>query len=196
MSLRIFSLALCLAMVTGLRAQNADINMLRSIHVPDPHRMDQPMRIVTNSVLPMVIAVPVTSLIYHLTQSGSFTENKEPFIIGLSVFAGSTITLGLKHIVNRPRPFVTYTDVTQKDDHIGPYSFPSGHTTSAFALATSVSLCYPKWYVIAPAYLYAFTVGFSRMWLGVHYPSDVLIGALIGTACSFGSYYLVKQLDR
>lgn len=196
MSLRIFSLALCLVFVTASHAQNADINMLRSIHVPAPHPMDGPMRVVTHSVLPLMIAVPVSSLIYHRSQTGSFTENKAPYIIGLSVISSSTITLGLKYRVNRSRPFVTYSDITQKDHHVGPYSFPSGHTSSAFALATSVSLCYPKWYVIAPAYLYAFTVGFSRMWLGVHYPGDVLVGALIGTACSFGSYYLIKQLDR
>ena len=196
MSLRIFSLVFCFIFVTNAGAQNADINMLRSIHVPTPHRMDGPMRGVTHSVLPMMIAVPVTSLIYHRSQTGSFTENKEPYIIGLSLMSSSVVALGLKYTVNRSRPFATYSDITQKDQHIGPFSFPSGHTTNAFALATSVSLCYPKWYVIAPAYLYACTVGFSRMWLGVHYPSDVLIGAIIGTACSFGSYYLVKHLDR
>jgi membrane-associated phospholipid phosphatase len=59
-------------------------------------------------------------------------------------------------------------------------------------LATSLSLQYPKWYVIAPAYLYAGTVAYSRMDLGVHYPSDVLSGAIIGS----GSAYITYKINR
>jgi membrane-associated phospholipid phosphatase len=102
--------------------------------------------------------------------------------------------MGLKKIVNRPRPFVTYSDIFQKDSHVGPYSFPSGHTSSAFALATSVSLCYPQWYIVAPMALWAITVGYSRMYLGVHYPSDVLVGALIGSGCAVLTHYINRKL--
>ena len=73
---------------------------------------------------------------------------------------------------------------------------PSGHTSTVFAAATSVSILYPKWYVIAPSYLFAASVGYSRMYLGVHYPSDVLIGAIIGTASSLGAHLLFKQLKK
>ncbi|HSC36729.1 MAG TPA: phosphatase PAP2 family protein, partial [Chitinophagaceae bacterium] len=72
------------------------------------------------------------------------------------------------------------------------YSFPSGHTSSAFAMATSISMSYPKWYVIAPCYLWAGTVGVSRIVLGVHYPSDVLAGALVG----MGSAYVTNRATR
>jgi membrane-associated phospholipid phosphatase len=71
-------------------------------------------------------------------------------------------------------------------------SFPSGHTTHAFVLATSVSLVYPEWYIIAPSYIWAGAVGYSRMHLGVHYPSDVWAGALIGS----GSAYLCHQINQ
>lgn len=195
MLLRHLVLALCLTLAATVHGQNAGINMLRTIHDPEPHRMDQPMRMTSASVFPAMIAVPVGTFIYHYATTKSFTERREPYIIAASIISANTVSFGLKYTVNRKRPFAVYPDITQKDHHVGPYSFPSGHTVSAFALATSVSLCYPKWYVIAPAYMWAFTVGFSRMWLGVHFPGDVLVGALIGTACSVGSYYLIKQIN-
>ena len=67
-------------------------------------------------------------------------------------------------------------------------SFPSGHTSAAFCISTSLALRYRKWYVIAPAYVYAVSVGWARMYQGVHYPSDVLTGALIGTASAWLTY--------
>jgi membrane-associated phospholipid phosphatase len=175
-------------------AQNSDINLLRKINQPVNLGLDKSMRVVSGSVAPMMVAVPVGILIYNYTQTHSLTERKEPYVIAAALIGTTAITFGLKYAVNRPRPFVTYPDVIQKDSHVGLYSFPSGHTSSAFALATSVSLCYPKWYVIAPAYAWALTVGYSRMRLGVHFPTDVLVGALIGTACSFGTYYLTRKL--
>ncbi|HTI11031.1 MAG TPA: phosphatase PAP2 family protein [Puia sp.] len=95
----------------------------------------------------------------------------------------------LKQLVKRPRPFLT-------DGKLNPiyrpreYSFPSGHTSSVFGLATSLSRAYPKWYVIAPSYLWAAGMGYSRMYLGVHYPSDVGAGALLGVGSAFSLGFL------
>lgn len=100
------------------------------------------------------------------------------------------ITAALKYSIDRDRPFVTWPDITKKSEAGSP-SFPSGHTSSAFATATSISLAYPKWYIIAPGYVWAGTVAYSRMDLGVHYPSDVLIGALVGA----GSAYLTYRIN-
>jgi len=71
---------------------------------------------------------------------------------------------------------------------------PSGHTSTAFATATALTLQYPKWYVIAPSYVYAGLVGYSRMHPGVHHPSDVLAGALIGAGCAYLSHVVNKKL--
>ncbi|MEQ8196949.1 MAG: phosphatase PAP2 family protein, partial [Clostridiaceae bacterium] len=60
------------------------------------------------------------------------------------------------------------------------YSFPSGHTGSSFAAAVIFFLTLPKKYGI-PAMVLAFLIGLSRLYLGVHYPSDVISGAIIGT---------------
>ena len=108
--------------------------------------------------------------------------------------AGSTVTtyllnLAIKKLVKRPRPFIT-------DVHLVPvyrpdeYSFPSGHTSSAFSAVTSLSRVYPKWYVIAPSFLWASAVGYSRMYLGVHYPTDVTSGAVLGVGTAFAMGFL------
>ena len=75
-------------------------------------------------------------------------------------------------------------------------SFPSGHTATAFALATSLSIRYPKWYVIAPSALWACSVGISRMNEGVHYPTDVLAGAALGAGFAVANIYINKWLNR
>ena len=78
-------------------------------------------------------------------------------------------------------------DIVKKTDGGGP-SFPSGHTSGAFATATILSLEYPKWYVIVPSYLWAGTVGYSRLHLGVHYPTDVLGAMVVGAGSAYLSY--------
>ena len=75
-------------------------------------------------------------------------------------------------------------------------SFPSGHTATAFSLATSVSITYPKWYVIAPTAAWACGVGLARINQGVHYPSDVLTGAAIGVGCAFANIYINRWLNK
>jgi undecaprenyl-diphosphatase len=70
------------------------------------------------------------------------------------------------------------------------YSFPSGHTSSSFSAVTALSRAYPKWYVIAPSFLWAASVGYSRMYLGVHYPTDVTAGAVLGVGTSFAMGWL------
>jgi len=177
-------------------AQNNDIRILRNLNGPINSAPDALMRGVSNSVLPMMIAVPAGILIYNRCKSGSWTEKKEAYFIASALVVSSGITFGLKYAVNRPRPFVMYSDVYQKDSHVGPYSFPSGHTSSAFALATSVSMYYPEWYVIAPAAVWACTVGYSRMYLGVHYPTDVLAGALVGSGSAILSYYITRWINH
>lgn len=132
-----------------------------------------------------------------LTHAGiAFTTKNKPLQRkSLTIFAGiataAVLTTTLKYTIQRPRPFVTYPQIIKKTDAGSP-SFPSGHTSDAFATATAFSLAHPKWYIIAPAYIWASSVGYSRLYLGVHYPSDVLMGALVGS----GSAYLCHIINK
>jgi len=111
--------------------------------------------------------------------------------VGSSTALSYGLTYLIKIMVKRPRPFI-------KNINIVPvyraenYSFPSGHTSSTFATATALSIAYPKWYVIAPAYFWAGSIGYSRMYLGVHYPTDVMGGVAVGGA-SAASMLVLKN---
>lgn len=104
--------------------------------------------------------------------------------IASSTAATAIVNTLLKKIVKRPRPFISNIHLTAVYQPKS-YSFPSGHSSSAFSSAVSLSRAYPKWYVIAPSLLWAGSVAYSRLYLGVHYPTDVSAGALIGTGSAF-----------
>lgn len=176
--------------VLSIQAQNADIDLLRSINLHRDKSLDPSFIFISNSVTPLSIGVPVLMLT-HAYLRHSKTEQKKAIYLAESAIAASIITTTLKLSIQRTRPYTTYPDI-EKAGTGGSYSFPSGHTSAAFALATSLSIYAPKWYVITPAYVWAGTVAYSRMDLGVHYPSDVLAGAIIGS----GTAYLCHRLNQ
>lgn len=91
-------------------------------------------------------------------------------LLSSAYISSGIMTYGLKHVIRRKRPL---------DDTLGNPSLPSGHATIAFSAATILGYRYPKWRI--PLYIGAGLVGFSRIYLGRHYTSDVLAGAAIGT---------------
>ena len=121
---------------------------------------------------------------------------KDALYVGTSVAGAFVVTYGMKYLVDRQRPYDRWPGRVYPYSHESSPSFPSGHTASAFALAASLSLKYPKWYVIAPSALWACSVGMSRMNEGVHYPSDVLAGAAIGAGCAVLNVYVNRWLNR
>lgn len=175
-------------------SQNLDIRILRHINVNRNERLDGTFTTITNSVSPVSIAAPLLVFGTGLIEKDKTIQQKG-LVMGASFVTAAIISTGLKHAINRPRPFVTYPDI-QKVASGGSPSFPSGHTSDAFSTATSLSLAFPKWYVIAPSYVYASAVGYSRMHLGVHYPSDVLAGAVIGAGSAYLCYKAQKWINH
>ena len=99
----------------------------------------------------------------------------------------------LKHLTGRPRPLETYGGLTALMAPPDKFSFPSGHTMTAFAVWGSFVLTLP-W--LAPWILpMAVLIGLSRIFLGLHYPTDVLMGAILGSGAGYGTtLYLGAQL--
>jgi membrane-associated phospholipid phosphatase len=178
---------------SNFSAQNIDYVLLKDINNSYTTSGGKIQSVFSNSVTPIMIGVPAGILAYSLFKKDSIARQKFYTIVSSELFSG-IITTSLKLAFKRERPFTTYPNDIFKHSDAGSYSFPSGHTSAAFSLATSVSLEFPKWYVIAPTMLWAGTVGYSRMYLGVHYPSDVLVGAIIGAGTSYLCYKANKWI--
>jgi len=134
------------------------------------------------------IAVPAGLLI-----GGIIDKNKDmrqnSLYVASSTASTAILNFALKKIFKRPRPFLVHVSLTPLT-RPSQYSFPSGHTSSSFSTATALTMAYPKWYVAAPSFLWAGTVGYSRMYLGVHNPSDVVAGAVLGAGTAMGLSFI------
>ena len=103
------------------------------------------------------------------------------------------VNVVLKHLVSRTRPWLVVDGLVTLLRSSDPNSFPSGHTSASFAFA--VSLCrhldvtWGKVLAVAAAVL----MGWSRLYVGVHFPSDVLAGAVIGTLCALLAAWLYRR---
>lgn len=175
-------------------AQNTDINMLKSINQSESTYKNNFFKVAAESVTIFNIAAPVGLLTAGIVSHDKQLQKDAMYAAGGFVVS-TIVTHGMKRVIHRERPYVTYPDI-EKRDVGGSYSFPSGHTSAAFCTATSISLLFPKWYVVAPAYLYAATVGYARIYQGVHYPSDVLAGAVIGAGTAWLTYKAEKWRDK
>lgn len=175
-------------------SQNIDIDILQKINVNRNMEFDPAFKTITNTAVPLSIATPVMMYTIGLIQKDSLIKQKALFI-GETFLASAFITIASKSIIKRDRPYVTHPSI-QPLSLEGSYSMPSAHTSSAFATATSLSMAYPKWYVVVPSFVWASSVGYSRMHLGVHYPSDVLVGALVGSGSAVLMYKANQWLNK
>jgi len=91
----------------------------------------------------------------------------------------------LKNIVSRPRPYLSVEGLLPLLPPPDPNSFPSGHTCAAFAAAGIWWRTLPKRAFGIAAVVAAAIMGFSRMYVGLHYPTDVVAGMCVGLFCSF-----------
>jgi membrane-associated phospholipid phosphatase len=176
-----------------IHAQQAELKLLKSINsinqTVNASKFISKTTVITSMLVPTTLAT--TALITH-----NDDMLKKALYIGASFGVTTVFTYSLKYAVDRKRPYDAYPDDIIAYSTENSASFPSGHTSIAFSTATSLSLAYPKWYIIAPSYLWASSVAYSRLNLGVHYPSDVLAGAVLGAGSAWLSYEANKWFWR
>jgi undecaprenyl-diphosphatase len=135
-----------------------------------------------------ILLAPVVSLL----------AKRDPFFgLGLAaacVWSADLIAFGIKAGVGRARPFETLPGVDALVAATVGYSMPSGHAATSFAGAVIITYLLPR--AAAPAFLLAVAFSFSRVYVGVHYPSDVLAGAALGTAVSLTAIGLLRLRRR
>ncbi len=147
------------------------------------------LQFISDSISYFSLGVPLL-----ITTWKSFTGDKKKsglsfLYVGLSIATAGLISYLIKNIGLVPRPYEVDARIVQWSVG-GGFSFPSGHTTEAFAAATALTFLFPKWSVSLPVFFWASLVAFSRIYLGVHYPFDVLGGIAIGTTTSYILHFI------
>lgn len=150
------------------------------------------LQFISDSITFISLGVPlIIALILELKD-----KNKKGRLLflfaGLSVGIGGLVSYIIKKSMLVPRPYEIDARIAQLSVG-GGFSFPSGHTTEAFAAAMSLLLLFPTWRVALPAFTWAAMVAFSRIYLGVHYPFDIMGGIIIGTTASYLLHFLFRS---
>lgn len=192
-TISVFIIALASFFITPAHAQNWDINLLKSINPQNPKAGF--WTATTSSVYPVSGALPIGLLVVGYIDKNKKLQQEGWQAVG-ALAINVVITEGLKYSINRARPYEKYSFIYPYNTYESGKSFPSGHVSMAFATATTLTLECKKWYVIVPAYLWASGVGYSRLYLGEHYPTDVFAGAAVGAGSALLSNWLSKKIFK
>lgn len=110
------------------------------------------------------------------------------------LFISQLIVQSLKKLLSRERPYVILEKLNTFGIDLSDYSFPSGHTTASFSIATTLALNIPALTYIV--FILATIIGISRIYLGVHYPTDVAAGIILGVGSALlVDYYLMNIVE-
>lgn len=123
----------------------------------------------------------------------AYSKRKKLYIFWTTTISIIVARFGITEIIrffyHRPRPFIAhqvYQLISENE-----WSFPSGHSAFFFAMATAIYLHNKKWGI--GFFIAAIIMNVSRIVAGVHYPSDILGGMIIGVAVAYTVFYLVKK---
>jgi hypothetical protein len=197
--------------VCSLSAQDVDVDyfgwdgrLVYEINSIKSEGLKNVSRFMSDAASTVYVAVPASLYAYGVLASEldkPSADRRYAAETGIQALTTLGITYGIavatKIIVDRERPYQAYPGLIvngegKNDKYLS--SFPSGHSAGAAAIATTMMLRYPKWYVIAPSIGYTLWMGFSRMNLGVHYLTDVLAGYAVGAGVAYGVHVLSKEL--
>ena len=190
--LMLVTLFICL-FTTVTQAQSiAELNTLRRINPNNPN--NAVWNNLSNTSKYISVGVPVGYFVAGLIHDNKALKQKAAYTAAAILLNTASTTL-LKNVIKRERPYNSYTGIFP-DKIESDYAFPSGHTSSAFATATSLAIVTKKWYVAVPAFAWSAGVGYSRIYLGQHYPSDVIMGALVGSSSALICHWATRQLAK
>ncbi|HEY9897638.1 MAG TPA: phosphatase PAP2 family protein [Pantanalinema sp.] len=174
--------SICLATAIVALPQNAlaepeapslDLSIVRGVNTLGSPALDAPMGLLSNNVFllgaPLALAVAADHTTFKAPAAAFVAEG----------LAGMSVML-IKPLFERPRPFAADPSLRTPSGkwETDPNSFPSGHAAVSFAAATAIADARPDY--AWPAYGLAALISYSRMYNGVHYPTDLLAGALLG----------------
>lgn len=166
------SMALTLALAAPAQARDLDQELLRAANTAGAPALDWPMGVASHAGF--LFGAPIA-----LGYAAAPGYELPLLVAGAEVVSGGASLL-VKAIAQRPRPYETLTDLNIPTGPVplDPNSFPSGHAAVSFAAATVIADWNPAYAL--PAYGLAALISYSRLYNGVHYPSDVLVGAALG----------------
>ena len=178
---------------------DADRDLLTTINFDGPTGYDFFWAIYSDkwTWIPFILVI-----VYCLLRPGNWKHRL--LIIGsvalLFLLSDFVVSSFIKNIICRPRPshdpavmdLLSYVN----DYRGGAYGFPSNHASNGFATATFLALLFRNRWVTLSAFLWAVGSCYSRMYLGVHYPTDILCGALLGTLFAFLVFILYKKAAK
>lgn len=115
--------------------------------------------------------------------------------MALTLIISQSITYGLKALLSRERPYNILENLKTFNIILKDHSFPSGHTSASFAIATTLAFNMPQ--IAIFVYLFAFAIGISRIYLGVHYPTDVSAGIFVGVVSAYLVHlFFLNYIDK
>lgn len=190
--LMLVALFVCLSTTASQAQSIAELNTLRRINPNNPN--SAVWNNLSNTSKYISVGVPVGYFVAGLMHDDKALKQKAAYTAAAILLNTASTTL-LKNVIKRERPYNSYTGIFPYKIE-SDYAFPSGHTSSAFATATSLAIATKKWYVAVPAFAWSAGVGYSRIYLGQHYPSDVIMGALVGSSSALICHWATKQLAK
>ena len=137
------------------------------------------------------ITVFSLSMVLFGSSNNKLIGTEAIFALGIS----QIVVHSLKRLLSRERPYKIIEQLNTFGIDLSDYSFPSGHTTASFSLATTLALNIPRIYIIV--YFLAIIIAISRIYLGVHYPTDVAAGMILGIGGAIVVHlYMFKYVEQ